>query len=77
MKAKNEELRDVIESEKKTLSDKIEAKMASTLEMAVKDRMETQKKLSVTEEKLIATERDVHDLKNQNSKLNSEKMTAL
>ena len=51
--------------------------MAPSLEMAVKDRMETQKKLSVTEDKLVATERDVHDLKNQNSKLNSEKMTAL
>ena len=59
MKQKNAELRDVIEAEKKTLSDKIEAKMASTLEMAVKDRMETQKKLSATEDKLVACERDV------------------
>ncbi len=41
MKKKNEELRDVIEQEKQALSEKISTKMASTLEMAVQDRIQT------------------------------------
>ena len=41
MNKKNEELRDVIEQEKQALSEKISAKMASTLEMAVQDRIQT------------------------------------
>ena len=41
MKQKNAELRETIDTEKRTLAEKIEAKMASTLEMAVQDRVET------------------------------------
>lgn len=52
MKQKNLELRDIIEQEKAALSDKIGDKMAQTLEMAVQDRMQTQKKLTATENDL-------------------------
>ena len=57
MKQKNEELRDIIEQEKQALSTKIEQKMQSTLEMAVQDRVQTQKQLSECEQKLQASER--------------------
>ena len=41
IKSKNAELREIIEEEKKTLSDKIGNKMAATVEMAVQDRLLT------------------------------------
>ena len=43
MKASNQELRDLVEKERKTLGGKIQAQMESTLEMAVQDRIATQK----------------------------------
>ena len=52
LKSKNQELRDAIEQEKQALSAKIEQKMQSTLEMAVQDRVQTQKQLSECEQKL-------------------------
>ena len=64
MKQKNAELRDVIEQEKQALSTKIEQKMQSTLEMAVQDRVQTQKQLSECEQKLQAAERQILDLQN-------------
>ena len=52
LKSKNQELLDAIEQEKQALSAKIEQKMQSTLEMAVQDRVQTQKQLSECEQKL-------------------------
>lgn len=42
----------MIEAEKKELSDKIGEQMAKTLEMAVHDRMQTQKRLTQVETEL-------------------------
>ena len=46
LKAKNRELRNIVDQEKASLETKIEGKMARTLEAAVQDRMATQKKLT-------------------------------
>jgi light-regulated signal transduction histidine kinase (bacteriophytochrome) len=46
LKAKNRELRNIVDQEKASLDTKIEGKMARTLEAAVQDRMATQKRLT-------------------------------
>jgi len=65
LKAKNRELRNIVDQEKASLETKIEGKMARTLEAAVQDRMATQKKLTSVENEVQARNREVQDLKNQ------------
>jgi hypothetical protein len=52
LKNKNDELRNLIEYEKKNLAEKIDNQMERTLENAVKDRIETEQKLRQAEAEL-------------------------
>jgi len=51
--------------------------MASTLEMAVQDRIQTQKKLDVAEKDFKQKMRELSDLQNVNQKATVEKQQAI
>ena len=51
--------------------------MASTLEMAVQDRIQTQKKLDVAEKDFKQKMRELSDLQNVNQKATLEKQQAI
>lgn len=59
LKNKNDELRNLIEHEKKNLADKIDNQMERTLENAVRDRIETEQKLRQAEAELKNKQKEI------------------
>lgn len=69
LKGKNKDLRDLVESERASLSEKIQNQMSSTLELAVQDRMQTQQKLTDTEDELRTRLIELSELKLKHEKI--------
>lgn len=77
LKAKNKEIRDVIDQEKRVITEKISSSLSSTLEMAVQDRLQTQKKLNQVENEIKVRTKEISDLQSMNQKVTQEKQQAL
>lgn len=72
LKERNATLRTLLEQEKKSLKEKVDTHLEATLQMAVRERMQTSEKLEATTKQLKAAEQSVTELQTQVQELTTQ-----
>lgn len=72
LKERNATLRSMLEQEKKSLKEKVDNHLEATLQMAVRERMQTSEKLETTDRQLKAAEKANSELQTQAASLASQ-----
>ena len=72
LKERNATLKALIEKEKKSLSDKVNSELESTLEMAVREKEQTQELYTATLNELRERTMEIEDLEKENQMLSAK-----